>query len=173
MQAPFSVRNFLPFCLAVALYGGVSGSAALAADNMGEQSSVAQPELAHEPLSIRSGNGTHQFSIEVAKTPKEQEIGEMFRTNIPADRGMLFVWPYPQQSDMWMKNTLCSLDIVFIGSDHRIQSIVEDTVPESLAHVSSHGPVIATLELRGGETARLGISVGDTVSVPSLDKRKS
>ncbi|GBQ20798.1 hypothetical protein AA0472_0247 [Acetobacter estunensis NRIC 0472] len=129
---------------------------------------AAQPTLPQEKLSIRSADGTHDFTVELAKTPHEQEVGEMFRTNVPADQGMLFVWDQPQQSDMWMENTLVSLDIVFIGADGRITSITENAVPQSLARISSHGPVAATLELQGGLTAKLGITVGDVVMSPAL-----
>ncbi|WP_408737087.1 DUF192 domain-containing protein [Acetobacter fallax] len=154
------------------VYRSALGITAYAAD-FGDVPVKAQPQLMREPLSIESKNGKHQFSIEIAKTPREQEVGEMFRPDLPADRGMLFVWPYAQQSDMWMENTLASLDIIFIGADRHIQSIIENTVPGSLAHLSSHGPVLATLELQGGITGKLGISVGDVVSVPSLVQKKS
>ena len=39
-------------------------------------------------------------------------------------------------------------------------------MPQSLAVIDSHGPVLATLELAGGTTARLGIPVGDKVLAP-------
>ena len=128
----------------------------------------AQPELAKESLSIVSASGTHAFSVEVARTPRQQQVGEMFRTAVPEDGGMLFPWKTPRQSDMWMQNTVVPLDIVFIGSDGRVSSIVENAVPYSLAYISSHGPVLATLELAGGLTAKLGITVGDKVVSATL-----
>ncbi|MBO6085556.1 MAG: DUF192 domain-containing protein, partial [Acetobacter sp.] len=82
---------------------------------------------------------------------------------------MLFLWSKPQPIEMWMRNTLVPLDMVFIGTDRRIQAIAENTVPQSLAHIRSHGPVIATLELAGGVTAKLGIVVGDKVEAASLN----
>lgn len=92
----------------------------------------------------------------------------MFRTSIPAGGGMLFVWPQPQQSAMWMKNCPVPEDMVFIGENNRITHIAEDTVPFSLANVDSHGIAKATLELQGGITGRLGIRVGDLVQSASL-----
>ena len=64
---------------------------------------------------------------------------------------------------MWMKNCPVPEDMVFIDSSGTISSIAENTVPGSLAPVSSGGPARGTLELRGGETARLDIRVGDKV----------
>lgn len=124
----------------------------------------AQAELEKQELVITTKAGVrHVFSVEVARTPREQEIGEMFRTVVPEDGGMLFVWPAPQRSMMWMKNTLVPLDMVFIGPDHRVQAIAENTVPYSLAPVGSQAPVIATLELKGGVTEKLGIRIGDLI----------
>ncbi len=106
----------------------------------------------------------HTFEVEVATTAEEQETGEMFRTNIPAGSGMFFDWGAPREVPMWMKNCPVPEDMVFIGADGRISHIAENTVPESLAVIPSGGPVRATLELQGGLTAKLDISVGDKVS---------
>lgn len=155
--------------LTAALVGsaGVAWNLPALAQNAGEPTQ-AQPVLPKENLTITSTTGPHVFSVELAKTPREQQVGEMFRTQVPVDGGMLFPWGTPQQSDMWMENTLVPLDIVFIGPDRRVQAIVENAVPQSLAHISSHGPALATLELAGGVTAKLGILVGDKVEAASL-----
>jgi len=123
-----------------------------------------QPKLPTEKLTIVTKDGTrHVFTVELATTPHEQEVGEMFRKEVPPDQGMLFVWEAPHESPMWMKNTLVPLDMVFINADGTIRAIAENTVPESLAPISSHGPVLAVLELAAGVTARLNIVVGDKV----------
>ena len=125
---------------------------------------AAQPELPKEKLVIVTRDGVHHvFNVEVATTPRQQQVGEMFRTSVPSDGGMLFVWPSPRPSPMWMENTLVPLDMVFINADGTIRAIAENTVPESLASIDSHGPVLATLELAGGTTAQLNIRVGDKV----------
>jgi hypothetical protein len=128
-----------------------------------------QPDLPKEKLVIVSRDGKrHEFDVELATTPREQQVGEMFRKSVPPDGGMLFVWGTPHPSPMWMKNTLVPLDMVFINADGTIRAIAENTVPESLAIIDSHGPVLATLELAGGITAKLNITVGDKVLAHSL-----
>jgi uncharacterized membrane protein (UPF0127 family) len=123
-----------------------------------------QPELPKEKLVIVTRDGVHHdFSVEMATTPPQQHVGEMFRKSIPPDGGMLFDWGSARSMPMWMKNTLVPLDMVFINPDGTIRAIAENTVPESLATIDSHGPVRATLELAGGTTARLNIRVGDKV----------
>jgi uncharacterized membrane protein (UPF0127 family) len=124
----------------------------------------AQPELAKEKLVIVTRDGTrHDFNIEMAIAPDQQTVGLMFRPGVPADGGMLFDWGMPRSSQMWMRNTVASLDMVFIDADGTIRSIAERTVPESLAVIDSRGPVRATLELAAGTTARLNVRVGDKV----------
>ena len=125
---------------------------------------AAQPVLAKERLVIVTHDGTHHaFDVEMARTPEQQVTGLMFRTGVQENGGMLFVWPVPQESEMWMKNTLVPLDMVFIEADGTIRHIEENTVPHSLAIIDSHGKVTATLELQGGITAKLGIVPGDKV----------
>jgi hypothetical protein len=123
-----------------------------------------QPELPKEKLVIVSHDGKqHVFNVEMALTDAQQTVGEMFRPKVPEDGGMLFDWGVARESQMWMRNTLVPLDMVFINADGTIRSIAEDTTPRSLAVIDSRGPVRATLELAAGVTAKLDIRVGDTV----------
>jgi uncharacterized protein len=103
------------------------------------------------------------FDVEMALKQDQQTVGEMFRTQVPETGGMLFDWGFARPLQMWMRNTVVPLDMVFINADGTIRSIAENTTPRSLAPIDSHGPVRATLELAGGVTAKLDIRVGDTV----------
>ena len=124
-----------------------------------------QPPLRKERIQIITLRGkTHNFNVEMAIDPREQSIGLMFRPSVPADGGMLFDWGRPRVSKMWMRNTITSLDMIFIGQDGRIRTIVERTIPQSLAIIDSKVPVRATLEVAGGTCQRLEINVGDRVS---------
>jgi uncharacterized membrane protein (UPF0127 family) len=123
-----------------------------------------QPELPKEKLVIVTRDGTaHVFNVEMAIAPDQQTVGLMFRPSVPPDGGMLFDWGVPRESTMWMRNTISSLDMVFINADGTIRSIAENTVPQSLAIIDSRGPVRATLELAAGTTGQLNIRVGDKV----------
>ena len=129
-----------------------------------EEITGAQAELPKEKLVIVTRDGKkNEFNVEMALTPQQQETGLMFRKVIPADGGMLFDWGSPRDSMMWMRNTVSSLDMVFINQDGTIRHIAENTTPESLATIDSGGPVRATLELAAGTARRLGIHVGDKV----------
>lgn len=123
-----------------------------------------QGELPKEKLAIITRAGKRlDFAVEMALTADQQTIGLMFRPSVPADGGMLFDWGTPRASQMWMRNTISSLDMLFINADGTIRTIAERTVPQSLATIDSRGPVRATLELAAGTAERLDIRVGDKV----------
>lgn len=117
------------------------------------------------PLTVRTRAGqTHRFTVEVARTPEEQQQGLMNRESLAPDRGMIFPYATPQQASFWMKDTLIPLDMIFIRADGTIARIEANTAPLSLDAVASGEPVGAVLELAGGRAAELGIAAGDTVS---------
>lgn len=123
-----------------------------------------QPRLPEEPLTIVTRDGKrHEFRVEMALSMDQQMVGLMFRPSVGPNEGMLFDWGQPRESSMWMRNTITSLDMVFIAANGQIHRIAERTVPYSLAAIDSRGPVRATLELAAGTAERLGLRVGDRV----------
>jgi uncharacterized membrane protein (UPF0127 family) len=152
-------RHFLAALLLSPLAGMPGGALA-----QGAEPTRPQAELPKEKLVIVTHDGSqHAFNVEMALTPQQQTVGEMFRPVVPDGAGMLFDWGKPRESNMWMRNTLASLDMIFINGDGTIRAIAERTVPESLAVISSRGPVRATLEVAAGTASRLNIRVGDKV----------
>lgn len=144
---------------ALTLAAALSLSACTGAGSSGGEAAAAQSPAGLDviPLTVTQGTATHRFSVEVARTTEEQAQGLMFRTELPADRGMLFPFPQPKFASFWMRNTLIPLDIIFVRADGTIDRIAENTVPQDETPVVSGGEVSAVLELAGGTTARLGI----------------
>ena len=116
------------------------------------------------PLTISQNGKVHRFRVEVASTPEQQEKGLMFRTAMGPDEGMIFPSNPVGERSFWMKNTVISLDIVFIGPDHMISNIAANAVPYSETPIPSDGPAIAVLELNGGRAAQLGFTRGARVT---------
>ncbi|MFN6936371.1 MAG: DUF192 domain-containing protein [Tsuneonella sp.] len=133
-----------------------------------DSDAAAQAEAKQATVTIESGASRHVFKVDLARTPEQQKQGLMFRTDIPADGGMLFA-PYPpeggppREASFWMKDTPSALDIIFIRADGTIATIAENTIPFSEDQVKSGEPVAAVLEINGGRAAELGISPGDKV----------
>jgi uncharacterized membrane protein (UPF0127 family) len=142
------------------LLAGTLGSVCLA-------QSLTIESLTHFPRTtldiVAHGHHDH-FDVWIANTPLRQEQGLMFVRDLPASEGMLFPQGSPQVAHFWMKNTYIPLDMVFVAEDGRIAKIIANARPFSLDVLSSDVPVIAVLEIRGGEAQRLGIGVGDRVS---------
>lgn len=133
-----------------------------------DDDAATQAEAKQATVTIESGMNRHIFKVDVARTPEEQKRGLMFRTDIPADGGMLFA-PYPatgggpEVASFWMRDTPMPLDIIFIRTDGTIANIAENTLPFADDPVRSDEPVAAVLEINGGRAAELGISPGDKV----------
>lgn len=121
-------------------------------------------------LSVASRSGRHRFTVEVARSPGQHARGLMFRRRMARNAGMLFLYKRPAPVQMWMKNTLIPLDMIFIAADGRIVRIAERAVPQSLETISSGVPVIAVLELNGGTVSRLKIAVGDRIVHPAFEQ---
>ena len=133
-----------------------------------EQPQSTGQRVAKVDVTIQARGGSHVFHVEIARTGAQQERGLMFRTDIPANGGMLFS-PYPgnggppRVANFWMKNTPSALDILFIRANGTIARIATDAVPFSETPLSSGEPVGAVLEINAGRAAALGIAPGDKV----------
>jgi len=121
-----------------------------------------QTGLEQVPLTIHSASGDHRFTVDIARTPAQQEHGLMFVRSLPPNRGMIFPYDPPQQVAFWMKNTLIPLDIIFIDARGRIIRIA-DAKPLDETPLPSGEPAAAVLEIRGGRSAELGVKAGDKV----------
>ena len=115
--------------------------------------------------------------VDVADTPHTREIGLMCRTKLPKDYGMLFVFPNEMGLGFWMKNTLVSLDLLWLGADKRITNIAPklkasklDTPEDKIARAGGRGQYV--LELPAGDAARRKLKVGDKLEfdVPTPEK---
>jgi uncharacterized protein len=115
-------------------------------------------------IEIVSSNGVHAFNVELATNDKERERGLMFRKSLPEGQGMLFDFKHDREVSFWMRNTLISLDMIFISGDGRIVHIVENAKPLSDDMIPSGAPVRAVLEVIAGTVQKLGIAPGDRVA---------
>ena len=128
-------------------------------------------QLATAPLSIKTDEATHAFTVEIADTPEAITQGMMFRESMAPDAGMLFDFGEVRQASMWMKNTLISLDMLFIDADGQVIAIARNAVPGSTRSLGPGVPVRAVLEIPGGRAKEVGIQPGDTVQHPIFGSR--
>ncbi len=103
------------------------------------------------------------FRLEIADTPELREKGLMFRKSLPADRGMVFVFPADAVQTFWMRNTRIPLDMVFVEAGGRVAGVVEDARPLTLDVRSVDAPSRHVVELNGRVARTHGIQAGATV----------
>jgi len=101
------------------------------------------------------------FDVWVAVSPAERSRGLMFVEQLDAHEGMVFFYRQPAQIAMWMKNTLISLDMLFIRGDLTIATISTDAVPMSTDSIYSGEAVQVVLELPAGSVRRWNIQPED------------
>ncbi|MBI3811600.1 MAG: DUF192 domain-containing protein [Nitrospirae bacterium] len=103
------------------------------------------------------------LQVEVADTPMEQTRGLMFRTDLPEDHGMLFIFERPGKNQFWMKNTLIPLDILWMDDQKRIIHIEYQVPPCKLDPCPVYGPSAEShyvLEVKAGVVHKRGLRVG-------------
>jgi uncharacterized membrane protein (UPF0127 family) len=105
--------------------------------------------------------GMHLIKAEIARTDAQRAQGLMFRDELPANAGMVFVFDAPATQCMWMKNTPLPLSVAFIDAKGKIVNIV-DMQPHTLdSHCSTKGvPVRYALEMKQGWFRQRHIKAG-------------
>ncbi|NJK49993.1 DUF192 domain-containing protein [Candidatus Gracilibacteria bacterium] len=119
------------------------------------------------PIGAKAKMGGETIELEVAQTPEQQEIGLMFRSSLPANRGMLFEFEAPRYTRFWMKNTIIPLDMIFLKGGE-VKAIFANVPPCTSDPCKSYGPSVEidrVIELPGGRAAELGLKVGDRVAI--------
>jgi len=165
---PAARLSTLMLTFTLTLAGAFGTTAALRADE-------AVLDLATYPKSDlvveTAAGGRHTFRVWIADTEPRQRQGLMFVRDLPADQGMLFVNRPPRPASFWMKNTYIPLDLLFVDARGKVLHIFERATPLSLEPMGIEAPVRAVFEIKGGESARRGIRVGDRVRHPAFEAR--
>lgn len=103
--------------------------------------------------------GMHLIRAEVALTPEQRQAGLMFRRDLDANDGMLFVFERATPQCFWMKNTPTALTIAFLADDGTIVNLADMAPFSEQSHCSAR-PVRYTLEMHQGWFAKRGIKAG-------------
>jgi uncharacterized membrane protein (UPF0127 family) len=106
--------------------------------------------------------GKHRIVVEVVADEQARNFGLMYRSHLPPDQGMIFVYPSPIRICMWMKNTLIPLSVAFLDEEGRILNI-EDMTPQSEESHCAVKPARHALEMNQGWFVRHGVKAGDRI----------
>jgi len=112
-----------------------------------------------------------EFSLEIAATDRQRQLGYMFREEIPAHEGMLFLFGATERHSIWMKNCRVELDIIWLDEDFRVVEIAAAAQPcPADGSCPSMRPMRASryvLEIAGGRAAEEKLVRGDLVTIHS------
>lgn len=104
-----------------------------------------------------------KIQIEIADNEGERQQGLMYRTAMEDGQGMLFVFPNSEPQSFWMKNTLISLDLLFVDENKEIVTIQKYAQPKSESAIPSSKPAKYVVEVNAGFCDRYQIKEGDIV----------
>lgn len=120
--------------------------------------------------------GSEEFYLELAASEPIRNMGLSNRTEIPADGGMLFVFPDEKERFFVMRDCPIPIDIIYLNAAGTVVSTHEmlpepprqptetgDTYELRLKPYPSQAPMQFAIELRGGTIRKVGVRPGDRV----------
>lgn len=125
-------------------------------------------ECRPDTVDLRWPGGKARFTVEVADTPETQQLGLMYRAQMPRSAGMLFVFEQPKRASFWMRNTLIPLDMLFADSTGRVTRIHENAVPHDETAIDGGQSVKLVLEINGGLSTLLRLPEGAEMRHPAI-----
>jgi len=111
-------------------------------------------------------------TVEVAADDPTREQGLMYRDQLAADRGMIFLFPQSGDYPFWMKNTLIPLDMIWIDDGKKVVHVASNVPPckaDPCPSYPPHANAKAVLELAAGVAAKHGLKNGDVLRYVGLD----
>ena len=171
-QSPAPLTELLPWCTTIPLPRP---------DTMTLRSDV-DSQTIHTPKAetcrvlVVRGIGT-TLRLAVAATEAQREHGLMGVPYVPQGQGMIFVFSgNDERRGFWMKDTIASLDMIFVKADGIISSVaanVPATKPGTPDDQVARRDGVAryVIELGAGEAARLRLTPGSRLVVPLVDAR--
>lgn len=123
------------------------------------------PKSVEDRFALKVGARTVQ--VQVAITPAESAQGLMFRREMGADEGMIFLANWPHRMSFWMRNTYLPLDIGYFDAEGVLREVYP-MYPHDERRVVARGRVQFALEMHQGWYSRAGVKIGDQLDLAAL-----
>jgi hypothetical protein len=119
----------------------------------------AQPKLP----TIKVWLGDQELITEIARRPVEIATGMMFRTNMPENTAMLFVFPDAQPRSFYMRNCVVPLSAAYIAPDGTILELIDLQPGDEQGVPSKSDNIQFVIEVPQGWFKRHNITAGALV----------
>ena len=118
--------------------------------------------------------GNTKYNLEVATSMAQKQKGLGSRQNLCSTCGMIFVSGNDGIQPFWMKDTLISLDMIWVKSDGEIVSIqtakTETGTPLTQLRIYQNTiPAKYVIELNAGDASKLNLKIGDHIKLNNLN----
>jgi uncharacterized protein len=110
----------------------------------------------------------HIFSLYLAKTSNDQEIGLAKFNKISDNQGMLFLFPKSGYYSFWMKNMKFPIDIIFISGNRIVdifQNVPVQKTNNNLPTYTTGEKADKVLEINAGLTNKYKIKLGGNIGL--------
>ncbi|MBI4097769.1 MAG: DUF192 domain-containing protein [Candidatus Levybacteria bacterium] len=112
------------------------------------------------------------FTVTLAKTEKERQIGLSKTDKIGENQGMLFIFEKADYYPFWMKEMKFPIDIIYINAD-KVTTVIDNAKPITNAdgNLEVYEPAEKSdkvLELKAGTAKKHSIKKGTSVKIENL-----
>lgn len=111
----------------------------------------------------QSKDTVRRIDIEIADNAQDRAKGLMHRTTMPDNQGMLFIFTQEGEQSFWMKNTMLSLDIMYVNKNKEIVTIYKHTQPYSENPIPSFKKAMYVVETIAGFCDKYNVEEGDFI----------
>lgn len=110
--------------------------------------------------------GNKKYKVREAKTDEEKRKGLQNVSELAEDEGMIFYFDPPQRVEMWMRDTLIPLDIIYINDDQEVIEIYQGEPNDDTLHSVENTSYVVEVNRNSG------IHVGDELEFDATDEDK-
>ncbi len=114
-------------------------------------------------VDAESGAEKFHIDIEVASTDEEKARGLMYRPEMAENNGMLFLFAKDEIQSFYMRNTVMSLDIIYVNSRMEIVDIYRAAKTLDETSLPSKVPAMYVVEVNANICEKYNIGEGDKI----------
>ncbi len=110
----------------------------------------------------------NSFDVEIADNFIKQTLGLSGRESLNKDSGMFFIFSQKSTRSFWMKDMNFPIDIIWMDDDtiiHITKNLQPPKIAGKILTAISSKPSNKVLEINAGLSEKLGIKIGDKISL--------